>query len=106
MFKIVACCVDHDVNDLISVYRYILYAVHFKHSFNQRPERFSNASKALMGDKNTERGEVINYTLDDVSIHPVTTKIQAYPANTAHLPEGKETTQGFHHEANVDFTSV
>ena len=35
----------------------------------------------LMGKKNTEypfeHGEVINYTSDGVSIHPVTTKIQA-----------------------------
>ena len=43
--------------------------------------------------------EVTNYTLDDVSIHPVTTKIQV-PFLTQ-LPERKETDQGFHHEANV-----
>jgi hypothetical protein len=39
-----------------------------------------------------ERTEVINSTLDGVSIHPVTTK----------LPEWKEVAQGFHHEANGD----
>ena len=42
-----------------------------------------------------EHGEVINYTLDGVSIHPVTTKIQL--SFLAQLPERKETAQGFHH---------
>ena len=51
-----------------------------------------------------EHGEVINYTLDGVSIHPVTTKIQA--SFLTHLPERKETAQGFHHEANGDFKTV
>jgi hypothetical protein len=41
-----------------------------------------------------EHGEVINYTLDGASIHPVTTKIQ------------KENAKGFHHEANGDFKIV
>ena len=41
-------------------------------------------------------GVIINYTLDGVPIHPVTTKIQ----------ERKETAQGFHHEANGDFKTV
>ena len=41
-----------------------------------------------------EHGEVIIYTLDVVSIHPVTTKIQA--SFLTQLPEKKET-QGFHH---------
>ena len=41
-----------------------------------------------------EHGEVINYTLDGVSIYPVTTKIQA--SFLIQLPERKETTQGFH----------
>ena len=53
----------------------------------QRPGWFSN-------------GEVINYTLDGVSIHPVTTNIQAFFLTP--LPERKETAQGFHHEANGD----
>ena len=44
-----------------------------------------------------EHGEVITYTLDGVSIHPVTTKIQA-PFLTQ-LRERKETT--FHHEAKL-----
>ena len=48
-----------------------------------------------------EHGEVFNYTLDSVSIHPVTTKIQV-PFLTQ-LPERKETAQGFHHETNGDF---
>ena len=78
----------------------------------QRPGRFSNASqtRAPIGrwiqkkkkeadiEYPFEPGEVINYTLDDVSIHPVTTKILP-----SQLPETKETAQGFHHEANGDF---
>jgi hypothetical protein len=51
-----------------------------------------------------EHGEVINYTLDGVSIHTVITKIQA--SFLTLLPERKETTQGFHHEANGDFKTV
>jgi hypothetical protein len=47
-----------------------------------------------------EHGEVINYTLDGVSIHPVTTNIQA--SFLTQLPERKETAQRFHHEANGD----
>ena len=43
-----------------------------------------------------EHGEVINYTLDGVSIHPVTTKIQA--SFLTQLPKRKETAQGFHHD--------
>ena len=46
-------------------------------------------------------GEVLKYTLDGVSIHPVTTKIQA--SFLTQLTERKETAQGFHHEANGDF---
>jgi hypothetical protein len=42
--------------------------------------------------------------LDGVSIHPVTTKIQV--SFLTQLPERKETTQGFHHEANDDFKTV
>ncbi|CDQ57087.1 unnamed protein product [Oncorhynchus mykiss] len=51
-----------------------------------------------------EHGEVIHYTLDGVSIHPVTTKIQA--SFLTQLLERKETTQGSHHEANGDFKTV
>ena len=51
-----------------------------------------------------EHGEVINYTLDGVSIHPVTTKIQVY--FPTQFPERTETAQGFHHEANGDFKTV
>ena len=79
----------------------------------QRPGRFPNASqrRAPIGrwikadnDYPFEHGVVINYTLDCVSIHIVTTKIQAsFPTQ---LPERKETTQGFHHEANGDFKTV
>jgi hypothetical protein len=42
--------------------------------------------------------------LDGVSIHPVTTKIQA--SFLTQLPERKETAQGFHHEANGDIKTV
>ena len=48
-----------------------------------------------------EHGEDINYTLDGLSMHPDTTKIQG--SFLTQLPERKETTQGFHHEANGDF---
>ena len=48
-----------------------------------------------------EHGEVINYTLDGVLIHSITTKIQA--SFLTQLPERKETAQGVHHEANGDF---
>ena len=41
-----------------------------------------------------DHGEVINYTLDGVSIHPVVTNIQA--SFLTQLPERKETTQVFH----------
>ena len=51
-----------------------------------------------------EHGEVINYTLDGVSIHPVTTKIQVFILTQ--LPERKETAQGFYHEANSDVKKV
>jgi hypothetical protein len=51
-----------------------------------------------------EHGEVINYTLDSVSIHPVTTKIQV--SLLTYLMERKENAQGFHHEANGDFKTV
>ena len=47
---------------------------------------------------------VINYNLDGVSIHPVTTKIQA--SSLTQLPERKETAQRFHHEAIGDFKTV
>ena len=46
-----------------------------------------------------ENGEVMNCTLDGVSIHSVPTKIQT--SLLTQLPEMKETTQGFHHEATV-----
>ena len=51
-----------------------------------------------------ERGEAIHYPLDGVSIHPVTTKIQA--SFLAQSSESKETTHGFHHEPNGDFKTV
>ena len=51
-----------------------------------------------------EHGEVTNYIFDGVSIHPVTTKIRA--SFLTQLPERKETAQGIHHEANVDFKTV
>lgn len=51
-----------------------------------------------------QHGEVIHYTLDGVSIHRITTKIQA--SFLTQLPERKETTLGFHHEANGNFKTV
>ena len=42
--------------------------------------------------------------MGSVSIHPVTTKIQA--SLLTQLPERKETADGFHHEANGDFITV
>ena len=51
-----------------------------------------------------ENGEFINYTLGGVSILPVTTKIQA--SFLTQLPERKETSQRFNHEANGDFKTV
>jgi hypothetical protein len=47
-----------------------------------------------------EHGEVTYYTLDGVSMHPVTTKIQA--SVLTQILERKETAQGFYHEANGD----
>ena len=49
-------------------------------------------------------GEVINYSLDGVSIHPVTTKIQT--SFLTQLLERKETALGFHHEAHGDFKTL
>ena len=43
-----------------------------------------------------EHGAVINYTLDGVSIHLVTTKIQA--SFLTQLLERNETAQGFHRQ--------
>jgi hypothetical protein len=51
-----------------------------------------------------KHGEVIHYTLDGVSIHPVNTMIEA--SFQAQLSGNKETAQGFHHEANGDFKTV
>ena len=51
-----------------------------------------------------EHGEVINYTLAGVSIHQVTTKDTG--GLPTQLPERKETTGGFHHEASGDFKTV
>ena len=48
-----------------------------------------------------ERGEVINYTLDGVSMDPVSTKTQA--SFLTQLSERKEITQRFYREANGDF---
>ena len=48
--------------------------------------------------------EVNDYTLNGISIHPVTTKMQA--SFLAQLMERKKTVQGFHHEANGDFKTV
>ena len=45
-----------------------------------------------------QHGEVINHTLDGVSVHLVTTKVQM--SFLIRLMERKETAQGFQHEAN------
>ena len=70
----------------------------------QRTGRFFNAYQWVKKDKKAdieypfEHREVINYTLDGVSIHPVTTKMLA--SFLTHLAERKETAQGFHHVTN------
>ena len=51
-----------------------------------------------------EHGEVINYTLEGVSVHPGKDTVQK--SVLTQLPERKETTQGLHHEANGDFKTV
>jgi hypothetical protein len=76
----------------------------------QRPGRFSNALQrsAPIGrwvkKRPFEHGEVINYTLDGVSIHPVITKIQV--SFLTQLPERKKASQGFHLQANGDFKTA
>ena len=60
--------------------------------------------ETLSANPSIEDGEVMNYILDWLSIHPITTKIQA--SFLTPLPERKETTQGFHHEANGDFKTI
>jgi hypothetical protein len=47
-----------------------------------------------------DNGEIINYTLGGISIHPVITKIQV--SFITQLPERKETAQVFHHKADSD----
>ena len=51
-----------------------------------------------------EHGEDMNYTMDVVSTHPVTTHIKG--SFLTQLPERKETAWGFYHEANGDFKTV
>ena len=46
----------------------------------------------------------MKYTLDGISIHPVTTKIPE--SFLTQLLERKETVQRFHHETNGDFKTV
>jgi hypothetical protein len=46
----------------------------------------------------------LNYALDGVSIHPVTTNIQV--SFLTQLLKRKETAQGFHHEADGVFKTV
>ena len=76
--------------------------VNFKHRFNHKDQ--GHLIKKANIEYPFEHGEVTNYTLDGVSIHPVTTKIQA--SFLTQLPEREETTQGLHHEANGDFKTV
>ena len=51
-----------------------------------------------------EHGEVLHYTLDGVSIHPVTTEIQV--SCLTQFPERKKTDLGFHHETNSDLKQL
>jgi hypothetical protein len=81
-----------------------------------RTGRFSNASqrRAPVGrwvktktadiENPFEHGEVVNYTLDGISIHAVTIKIQAW--FLTQLLERKEPAQGYQHQANGDFKTV
>ena len=49
----------------------------------------------------------MNYTLDGVSIHPVTTKIKvSFVKQLLERKEAREATQGFHHETIDDFKTV
>ena len=94
--------------------RSLSQAVNFKQIQPQRTGRFSSALQIrapIIGrwvkkadiEYPFEHVEVINYTLDGVSLHPVTTKIQA-PFLTQ-LPERKETAQGFHHDGDIKTVS-
>ena len=82
----------------------------FKHRFNNKNQGcFPSPHKeghlfVKIKKKTFEHCEDINYTLVGVSIHPVTTKIQA--SFLTQLPERKETVQGFQHEANVFFKQL
>ena len=72
-------------------------AVNFKHRFNHKDQGgFPMPHKEGAPIGRYPFGEVINYTLDGLSIHPVTTKIQA--SFLTQLPERKE--------ANGDFKTV
>ena len=89
-------------------------AVNFKHRFNHKDQGGLSITRkdGYIGrwvrkadiEYPFEDGEVINYTLNCVSIHPVTKTIQV--SFLTQLPERKETAQGFHHEANGDFKTV
>ena len=80
-------------------------AVHFKHRFNQKdqgcfPMPHKEGHVLVEGYKKKahienpfEQDEVINYTLDGLSIHLVNTKIQA--SFLTQLPERQETAHGF-----------
>jgi hypothetical protein len=88
-------------------------AVNFKQIQPKRSGRFSNASqRAPIGRwvqiwKKKSRHLIplwawwSYYTLDGVSIHPVTAKIQA--SFLTQLPERKESAQGLYHASNGDF---
>jgi hypothetical protein len=78
--------------------------VNFKHRFNHKDQEGFPMPQKFDIEHYFEHGVVINYTLDGVSIHPVTTKIQA--SFLTQLPERKETAEGFQHAANVDFKTV
>jgi hypothetical protein len=54
--------------------------------------------------KNVNADIEYHSTWDDVSMQPVTIKIQA--SILSQLPERKDTAQGFHHDAHGDFNTV
>jgi hypothetical protein len=89
--------------------------VNFKHRFNHKdkgsfPMPLKEGLLLVDGLKKAdieypfEHGEVINYTLDCVSVHPVTTKIQS--SFLTQLPERKKPSEGLDHEAKGDFKTV
>ena len=106
-------CLPHLSTPQIQFYvRSLSQAVNFTHRFNQKGQGgFPMPLKEghLLVEKSRHWLSLwawwsINYILDAVSIHPVTTKIQA--SFLTHLPERKETAQRIQHEPNGDSKTV